>query len=100
MFKLPVCPYCKTVYHYGEVRRAAMNKEKECYHCNKTFVVSRKQTGILLLILVAVCTAADVVLFQFYSNTTIVTAYIVNIVIVVAAFFTVPFFIRFRTNKR
>ena len=29
MFKLPVCPYCKTVYHFGEVRK---NKSKPKYN--------------------------------------------------------------------
>ncbi len=37
MFKLPVCPYCKTVYRYKDTVNAVRKKENECYHCHKKF---------------------------------------------------------------
>ena len=83
MFRLPTCPHCRTVYHYGEVRRA----------------VFRKQVWLLLLILLAVCTIADIILFNVFPHTTVITVYIVNSVLAVTAFLLLPFFIRFRTNK-
>ena len=99
MFRLPTCPHCKTVYGYGEVRSAVFKREKTCYHCKKYFSVSRAGVWILLLILVAVCTAADIIAFNVFPHTTVITVYIINSVFAVAAFFMLPFFIRFRTNK-
>ena len=54
----------------------------------------------MLLILVAVCTVADIIMFNVFPHTTVVTVYIVNSVAAVAAFLLLPFFITFRTNKR
>ena len=66
MFRLPTCPHCRTVYHYGEVRRAVFRKQEDCYHCKKSFLVSRKGIWLLLLILLAVCTIADIILFNVF----------------------------------
>ena len=99
MFRLPTCPHCRTVYHYGEVRRAVFRKQEDCYHCKKSFLVSRKGIWLLLLILLAVCTIADIILFNVFPHTTVITVYIVNSVLAVTAFLLLPFFIIFRTNK-
>ena len=99
MFRLPTCPHCNTVYRYGEVRRAVFKRQDTCYHCKKNFSVSRSGIWILLLILLAVCTFADIIAFNVFPHTTVITVYIINSVLAVTAFLLLPFFIRFRTSK-
>ena len=97
--KQSICPHCKTVYRYSDLKKIMWKKSDSCYHCKKNFSVSRAGVWILLLILVAVCTAADIIAFNVFPHTTVITVYIINSVFAVAAFFMLPFFIRFRTNK-
>lgn len=48
MFRLPVCPYCHTVYHYGEVKKIKNEKTCFCYHCKKKFKI-KKAPGYFVL---------------------------------------------------
>lgn len=40
MLKLPVCPYCKTIYSNKDVKQISKQKEEICYHCKNKFQVS------------------------------------------------------------
>ena len=48
------CPYCHTVYRYSDLRKLKNAKTKECYHCKKTFQISKRSVwslaaGILII---------------------------------------------------
>ena len=40
--KQSVCPHCKTVYRYSDLKKIMWKKSDSCYHCKKNFKVSRK----------------------------------------------------------
>ena len=102
MFKLPVCPYCHTVYGIEEVRK---NKKKEiikCYHCENKFKNARVK-GYLVLAFIITFSAVIV-------NTVILnlTADIISSVLpILAVSFTAvllfalfsPYFIKYKKIK-
>lgn len=54
MLKLPVCPYCKAVYHYKEVKILSRYEYLECRHCDKVFEVESKKNKIIYFSIVCV----------------------------------------------
>lgn len=101
MFKLPVCPYCHTVYRYGKVRKIkSEGKTSVCYHCNKEFRIEKKWGFLVLglIILVAAVATNLLILNNLYSLN--VTPLIVSTVAyIIIGFILVPFFINFKKLK-
>ena len=94
--KLPVCPHCNTVYHYADVRGLMKKKEAECYHCKKDFKISKGEIWLLVLILLAVCTAVDIIFLNVFKNMTAIGVFVINIILVAIAFVLTPFYIKFK----
>lgn len=97
MFKLPVCPYCNTVYDYKEVRKNKKKKIK-CYHCNKIFRRSRKNYIFLFFIMSVIAILINIGFFIGISDFTksIVPVFINSIVIVIIGLFFKPFFVKYK----
>ena len=69
MFKLPVCPYCKTVYSYKEVRKNKNGKAIECYHCKNKFRVSNiKGYAVLALIVVTIAVTLNLIVLNLTAD--------------------------------
>jgi NADH:ubiquinone oxidoreductase subunit K len=69
MFRLPVCPYCKTVYSYKEVRNNKNEKIIECYHCKNNFRVSNiKGYAVLPLIVATVAVTLNLIVLNLTAD--------------------------------
>ncbi len=101
MLKLPVCPYCHTVYGYKDV---LLNKNKKffCYHCKRKFI-QKKFKGYLYLILLAIFIGIIINLFIINLVANIFNAvllmFIVSIAIIVTGFLISPFFVKYKKIK-
>lgn len=98
MFKLPVCPHCKTVYSYKEVKENNKKKDIECYHCKKEFHNSRIGVAVLAVI---ICVIAMVInIFILNKSTEIIVSLIpisiVSIIAVLIGILLIPFFISYK----
>ena len=110
MFKLPVCPYCDTVYRYSDVwkeirRQSQMSKNREadngCYHCHRCFKISWMPGGILLMILWIACSiGTNLLLLSRMTQLNIwlmMTATLLYFAVVIVI---CPFFVKFRTIEK
>ena len=100
MFKLPVCPYCHTVYRYKDVRHVINKKEQECYNCKKKMMISRKGFWLLGLIAIILSVASTFLIFNIFHNATAISAYIATVLIIILAFFVRPFFVTFKSIEK
>ena len=98
MFRLPVCPHCRTVYHYGDVRKNRRKKVIQCYHCKKNFVQSRKGFAVLFAIVLAVAVFINTAILSRSDDIIglIVPISIVSVIAVVLAMIFAPYFITYR----
>ena len=104
MFRLPVCPHCKTVYRYGDIKKQMIKKEGTCYHCKKRFKIKRFP-GILVLlaIIVLLCVVINILLLTKAVSLDILTMLImfsITIIFLVAGYFLLPFFVSFRKAEK
>lgn len=99
MFKLPVCPHCKTIFKYKDVKKEAVKKECTCYHCGKKFRVSKKKILILFLIIALITAIFDVLALYMIVGTSFIGLIILNIIAVTAGFFLIPYFTEFKKEK-
>lgn len=99
MFKLPVCPHCKTIYRYKDVKKEEVKKECTCYHCGKKFRVSKKKILILFLIIALITAIFDVLALYMIVGTSFIGLIILNIIAVTAGFFLIPYFTEFKKEK-
>ena len=96
MFKLPVCPHCKTIYRYKDVKKEEVKKECTCYHCGKKFRVSKKKILILFLIISLITAIFDVLVLYMVAGTSLIGLIIINIIAVSVGFFLIPYFAEFK----
>lgn len=103
MFKLPVCPYCHTVYSYDDVRKNRKKKSIKCYHCNKEFIQS-KIKGFTYLIILITFTAViiNVLILSLMSDiiNSAVPIFVVSVFEVILAFILTPFFTTYKVKKK
>ena len=99
MFKLPVCPYCRTVYTSKEVKKISKSKIHKCYHCNKKFKVSYIKGRIIFL-------AADIIvlvlinffILKFIKQSNIYICLAVTMVLISISFLLLPRTVKFLKN--
>lgn len=95
---LPVCPHCKTIYRYGDVRKLLLKKEEKCYHCEKIFKISKKKLIILLLEFLLALLAVNLLLIGFVG-VNLITLFIINVVLTALAATLLPYYILFVEKK-
>ena len=98
MFKLPVCPHCKTVYRYKEVKENNKKKIIECYHCKKEFHNSRIGIAVLAVIICVIAVLINIVILNRTADVlaSIVPISIVSITAVIIFLLLIPFFISYK----
>ena len=98
MFKLPVCPHCKTVYRYKEVKENNKKKVIKCYHCKKEFHNSRIGIAVLALIVCVVTASINIILLNSSSASFIyiIPISIISITAVIIGMLMIPFFISYK----
>lgn len=99
MFKLPICPYCHTIYRYSDVRKSLGKKEVECYHCNKKFNVSKMKTLILFLIVALITAILNIFQLYMIEGLTFVGLMITNVITVTIGIFLIPYFINYKKKR-
>ena len=99
MFKLPKCPYCKTIYHYKDVKKELMEKECTCYHCKKHFKSTLFPGGIILLLIVLFCAIGfNFFILSFISKLSfleIIIMLVITIIFLVIGYLLYPLFVSF-----
>lgn len=97
--KLPVCPYCHSVYRYRDVVNIS-EKRHNCYHCGRAFEVS-KAVGrtVLMLVICCVLIAFNVLLFYTSKNINIVVMAITDAAVISATILLFPLTVRFKSVK-
>lgn len=96
---LPVCPYCNTIYRYGDVRRLILKKSETCYHCKKSFKVSKKKLIVMLIEFLLLYAVIDIILINLIGGMTILILFIINVILVAVGYFMIPYYIQFVENK-
>lgn len=99
MFKLPVCPYCKTVYRYTDVKKTINNKNACCYHCGKRFKISKKGLGVWFALLVFTGAVINLLELCIFKNINFLALNISNIIIIIAFMLLIPFFISYKNAE-
>ncbi len=97
MFKLPVCPYCKTVYDYKEVKENK-NKIIKCYHCKRNFKKINK-SFILLFLIVVISIIINTAIFSVSDTIKqgLIFAGIVSVIAVLLYLLLSPYFISYKS---
>ena len=99
MFKLPECPYCHTIYRYGDVRKTVYKSEEKCYHCKKSFKVSKIKILILFLIIAFITAIFNIFQLYMIEGLTFIGIIITNVVVVTLGIFLIPYFIGYKEKK-
>lgn len=100
MLKLPVCPYCKTVYRYKDTKNALKQKESECYHCRQTFKATIFPSVLVLAAAVALlCVGINILMLSQMKNLNLILLFSVTIFLIIMGYFLVPFFISFKKTE-
>lgn len=102
MFMLPVCPYCKTVYGYGEVRKNKNKKIIQCYHCKNT--IKQKLFPGCAVSAVIITTAAvilNLIILNMTAEfiTSIIPIILISVTAVIIFMILIPFFTAYKKIK-
>lgn len=100
MFRLPVCPHCKTIFRYADVKKTMLNRKQVCYHCNKQFKISKIKILILFLIIALFCAIINVFQLYMIENLSFIGLIVTNIIIVTIGVFLIPFFISYKSMDK
>lgn len=100
MFRLPVCPYCGTIYRYKDTKIAVKNKENTCYHCQKRFkaaIFPMILAGAAIPLLVGI--AINIFLLSRMERAQLLPLFAVALLIILIIYLIVPFFTKFRKTE-
>lgn len=97
LLKLPVCPYCKAIYRYGDVRKKTHDSTIKCHNCHKSFMVSYVKGRVILLLAAAVLLIAiNVLMFNFINGVTLLGCLIFTAVFISLAVLLFPYTVRYK----
>lgn len=101
MIKLPVCPHCNTVFYYSDVVRLSKNKIGECYHCKKTFKVSKWKGRVIFYCIFAVLISLlDVIFLHITDTKTAIPIIVFTLICVVVSLLFLPYTVRFKSKEK
>ncbi len=86
------CPYCGTIYRYGDLRKLTYKKTDDCYHCKKKFKVSRKSLLIFAAEMLLIYIAANTFMILMIKSLTFILLFSVNLIITIAALLIMPMY--------
>lgn len=97
MFKKPTCPYCKAIYTGKEINKKQNNEKVKCHNCKKIFIV-KKNSGLALLMIIAVFISILVNIFMMavINVRSVIPMFIVTIIIIGIALLMRSFFVKFK----
>lgn len=100
MFRLPLCPHCKTVYSYKETRKMLRQKKCSCYHCKKHFRAS-VFPGIFVIggIIVALSILTNLLLLSRMTYLNVILLFVLTLLYLGLLYILLPFFVSFKKEK-
>ena len=87
------CPYCSTVYRYGDLKKLKYKKSAECYHCGRDMKVSRSGWLILALELIAVYAVFNILSILLLKNLSFGLLFLINLIPTAAAVLLLPLYL-------
>ena len=78
--KQSVCPHCKTVYRYSDLKKIMWKKSDLCYHCKKNFRISRKSFWILALEMIIIYAIMNVIAIGLIESVNFISLFIMNVI--------------------
>ena len=99
MLKLPDCPYCHTIYRYGDVRKTINKNEEKCYHCKKNFKISKIKILILFLIIALITAILNIFQLYMIEGLTFIGLIVTNVITLTIGIFLIPYFIKYKEKK-
>ena len=97
--KQSVCPHCNTVYRYSDVKKIMWKKTGVCYHCGKSFNISRSGLWILALETAVICALLNIAAIGAIKGLSVIGLFCLNIIPAIAAVILVPFYISLTGEK-
>lgn len=95
VLKLPLCPYCKAHFLYGQVRKNRKQKEVTCPHCKKSFQVKSVLPCLLLFLIAAVlAVGCNLLLLVILPYLTVLALAVNTALILLIAWLLIPYVIR------
>ena len=96
MFKLPVCPYCGTIYRYKETKAAVKEKDNECYHCHKKFKAKLLPFALIdAAIVIVLSIGANLLILSRSTTLNVFVLFLVTLGFLLIGYLLLPFFARF-----
>ena len=93
------CPYCSTVYRYGDLKKLKYKKNAECYHCGRDMKVSRSGWLILALELIAVYAVFNILSILLLKNLSFGMLFLINLIPTAAAALLLPLYLTIVMKK-
>lgn len=90
------CPHCQTVYRYADAGSLLWKKQAQCYHCKKTFTVSRRGFIALALETALLYALLNAIMLNAVRGVSLLGLFIVNIFPALAAVFLLPAYIKLK----
>lgn len=96
MLRLPVCPYCKAVYRYGDIRRLEGKKSENCHHCKRSFRISRVRGRVILISCAAVLLIGlNILLMNIVEGLTVLGCFVITVILIAGCVLLFPYTVRF-----
>ncbi|MBQ9673326.1 MAG: hypothetical protein IJV39_01735 [Ruminococcus sp.] len=97
MLKKPVCPHCKAIYDYKEIKSQKNNSKVQCHNCKKTFTV--KKTGgfvLLMSITFVLAIVLNIFMLSVVGVKSLIPLLVITVLLILIALFVQPFFVRYK----
>lgn len=95
MLKLPLCPYCRARFLYGQVRKSRFRKTGVCPHCGEKFRITSWRGLLALLPSAAVLMVGLNVLLMQIPEMSLPALSFVTAAGVTATYFLLPYTVRY-----
>lgn len=97
LLKLPLCPYCKAIYRYDDVKKTTHEKTVECHNCKKKFSVSYIKGRVIILSVAAVLLVIlNIIMMNIIDSITIWACLITTVIFISITVLLFPFTVRFK----
>lgn len=97
MFKLPVCPSCKSTYYYKDVRKTLTEKNVKCKYCKKEIRVLKTRGKIIIgtsVLLLSVL--INIFIIKYLNVYSVIPLLICTSLLIIIGIAIYPYFVNFK----
>ena len=94
--KQSVCPHCRTVYRYADVRELMWKKKTACYHCRKEFAVKRRSLWLLALEMTVIYALLNLLMIGVIQGISLLGMFLINMLPALAAVWLMPYYVELK----